>query len=257
MENEIKLDVQQIVVVQGSIEFNEYEYIKKQAVSLSERIKSVEVSEENIKESKKLLAAVNKRLKELEDRRISVKKMMLVPYEAFEEQVKEIVSIVKDADSVVRNQVKYLEEFERLEKEDEIKKLFEKRKKQYRALHKVVDFQRFLQPKHLNKTASITATEKEMVEWFEKINNDIQAIQAMNNAQEVLSVYIGAYDLAKAISQVNDRERTREAAEASGVLDKAEVAKNYLFTVYGEKDFTLIKMFMEQHEIKFDVKEGF
>jgi Protein of unknown function (DUF1351) len=257
MENNLKLDAQQIVVVQGSIEFNEYDYIKKQAVSLSEQIKTVEVSEENIKESKKLLAAVNKRLKELEDKRISVKRTMLEPYQVFEEQVKEIVSIVKEADAAVRDQVKYLEEFERLQKEDEVKNLFEKRKNQYKALHEVVEFQRFLQPKHLNKTTSIAAIEKEMVEWLEHINNDIQAIQAMNNAKEVLSVYIGVYDLAKAISQVNDRERSRQAAEASGVLEKSEVAKNYLFIVYGEKDFTLAKMLLDQNKIKFDVKEGF
>ena len=52
-----------------------------QAVIYQNQIKAVEVNEENIKESKKLLAAVNKRLKELEDKRISVKKMMLEPYQ--------------------------------------------------------------------------------------------------------------------------------------------------------------------------------
>ena len=74
MGNELKLDVQQIVVVQGSIEFNEYEQIKMQAVSLAEEIAAVEVNEDNIKTSKKLLAAINKDLKKLEDNRINIKK---------------------------------------------------------------------------------------------------------------------------------------------------------------------------------------
>src|SRR4051794_7228445 len=116
MENELVVDIEKIVVKQGSIQFNDYENVKQQAIKLAEEIKTVEVTEDNIKQSKKLLAAVNKRLKELDDKRISIKKVMLEPYQLFEEQVKEIAAIVKDADQDVREQVKYLEEFERLEK---------------------------------------------------------------------------------------------------------------------------------------------
>ena len=257
VENELAIDVQQIVVVPGSIVFQEYEQIKMQAVALAEEIEAVEVNEDNIKTSKKLLAAINKDLKQLEDNRISIKKVMLQPYEVFESQVKEIVNIVKTADNEVRKQVKYLEEFERLQKEDEIKALFEKRKKQYKKLNDLVQFNQFLQSKHLNKTTSIAAVEKEMVEWFEKINNDIKVIQTMTDASELLSVYIESFDFTKAISQVNERERLRRQAEASKALHCVLHERTFHITVYDEKDFTLLKMFMNQNEIKFDTKEGF
>ena len=257
MGNELKLDVQQIVVVQGSIEFNEYEQIKMQAVSLAEEIAAVEVNEDNIKTSKKLLAAINNDLKKLEDNRINIKKAMLQPYELFESQVKEIVNIVREADAEVRKQVKYLEEFERLQKESEIEELFNKRKKQYKKLNEFVKFNQFLQPKHLNKTTSISAVEKEMIDWFEKINKDVEVIQALDHANEVLSVYIGTYELAKAISQVNEREQLRRQAEASEALHCVLHEKTFLITVYDEKDYKLVKMFMEKNEIKFNVKGGF
>lgn len=258
MENELKLDAQQIVVIQGSIEFNEYDHIKRQAVALSEQIAAVEVNEENIKQSKKLLAAVNKRLKELEDKRISIKRTMLEPYQVFEEQIKEIVNIVKTADATVRDQVKYLEEFERLEKEAAIEEIFKKRKQQYKLFSaEVPQFYDFLQAKHLNKSTTLATVENEMVIWFEKIRVDFEVIQTLPNANEVLSVYIGLYDLARTISLVNVQEQARQAAEATGVLAKSEVAENYCFTVYSKRDFTLVKMLMEQNVIKFDVKEGF
>ena len=53
----------------GKISFNAYEHIKNKALNLSENLKKVEVSDENIKESKKLIAEVNKDVKKLEDYR--------------------------------------------------------------------------------------------------------------------------------------------------------------------------------------------
>ena len=128
MENELlKVDIEGIQIVQGLVNFNDYQRIKKEAEALAEQIKTVEVNEENVKASKKLLAVVNKRLKELEDTRIGIKKTMLEPYQLFEEQVKEVVGIVKEADAEVREQVKLLEEFDRIEKEDAIKAIWDKR----------------------------------------------------------------------------------------------------------------------------------
>ena len=257
MNNELAIDIQQIVVVPGYILFDEYEQIKMQAVALADEIEAVEVNEDNIKTSKKLLAAINKDLKQLEDNRISIKKAMLQPYDVFESQVKEIVNIVKQADNEVRKQVKYLEEFERLQKEAAIEELFEKRKKHYKRLNDFVQFEQFVQPKHLNKTTTIAATEKEMIEWFENINKDVEVIQTLDHASEILSVYIGSYDLSNAISQVNKREQLRRQAEASEAMHCVLHEKSFLITVYDEKDFTLLKMFMDQNEIKFDVKGGF
>ncbi|OXS65128.1 hypothetical protein B1B04_25170, partial [Lysinibacillus sp. KCTC 33748] len=64
MSNELlKVNIEQIRVTPGVIQFQEYESLKQQALQLAEQIEQVEVSEENIQHSKKLLAAVNKRVK--------------------------------------------------------------------------------------------------------------------------------------------------------------------------------------------------
>ena len=125
MENELmNLDVEQISLQQGNINFPEYKRLKQQAQELAEWISNIEVSAENVKENKKLLAAVNKSVNELETRRKAIKNCMLEPYKLFEEQVKEIVGIVKDADEIVRQQVKALEEQERQEKKAKLCKKF-------------------------------------------------------------------------------------------------------------------------------------
>ncbi|EGQ1206894.1 DUF1351 domain-containing protein, partial [Listeria monocytogenes] len=111
-----KFNIESPVVTQGSILFPAYKKIKSDSLLLAQQIENIEVTEENVKQSKKLLAAVNKEVKNLESERILIKKEMLEPYNEFEKQVKEIVSIVKTADEMVRQQVTQMEEEEREDK---------------------------------------------------------------------------------------------------------------------------------------------
>lgn len=248
-----ELALQQIIVQQGSIVFNDFERIKQQATVLAENIKNVEVNEENIKQSKKMLAAVNNRIKDLESKRIEIKKTMLEPYTDFESKVREIVQIVKDADDFVRQQVKELEEIERQQKHDHLEEIFEKRIKHY-SFRDLFGFKDFLQPKHLNKTASIEATEKEMVLFLEKLTQDMKVIENMPNAQEVLSAYIDTKDLAAALSIIQAQEQRRKAIEASRAIDK-NARSSFIFEVYDQKDFKIVQLYMQQENIKFKVRD--
>jgi hypothetical protein len=255
MDNELMLDVQQIVVVQGSVEFSEYENIFQQAQKLAEQIEKVEVNEENLKESKKLLAAINKRVKELEEKRISVKKVMLEPYQLFEDQVKNIVAVVKNADLEVRQQIRRLEEIERNEKEEQLENIFYKRKKMY-SLGDLIEFDDFLLPRHLNKTVSIESVEKEMIDFLEKTEKDYQVILGLDEPEKIVSVYILTFDLGQAISQVQEQRQREEYIEASGTIKKVGPEKiTYQFWIYEEKDFKLLEMFMQQNNIKYDVDQ--
>jgi hypothetical protein len=252
--NDLALNVQQIVVRQGSIEFFEFEDLKEQAEKLAEEIRSVEVDEENIKQSKKLLAAVNKRIKELEDKRIQIKKAMMEPYVLFESQVKEIVSIVKEADDTVRQQVKDLEEMDRLQKEGLIHGIYEKRIRHYsfRDLFKFVDF---LKPKHLNKTTSIDEVEKEMIDFFEKISRDLRAIEKMPDSKTILSAYLNSKDLAAAIYLVEQEKERIQQIEASKVIKTAKSKISFLVSiaVKNAKELKFVEMLLKENDVKFTV----
>src|SRR5699024_12521647 len=111
MGNELlNLDTIHLHVTKGVIEFNGYDDIKQGAEKLLEQVSTVEVNDENIQTSKKMIATINQRVRELEDRRVSIKKDMLQPYNTFESQVKDIVSIVNQADDVERYEAKVIEE---------------------------------------------------------------------------------------------------------------------------------------------------
>lgn len=81
-----KINIESPVVTQGSILFPAYKKIKNDSLLLAQQIENIEVTEENVKQSKKLLAAVNKEVKNLESERVLIKKEMLEPYNEFEKK---------------------------------------------------------------------------------------------------------------------------------------------------------------------------
>lgn len=256
MDNElINLNMEQIFVKQGTVEFAQFETLKQQALDLAENIRTVEVNEETIKDSKKLLAAVNKRLKELEDRRIKIKRLLLEPYSGFEMQVKEIVGIVREADDILRQQVREMEEADRSFKREQLHVIFNRRKDMY-TLGDLLTFEDFMQPRHLNKSQPIDSSETEMIEFLEATEKDVKVMQRLPDVQAHLNAYLTTFDLAQAMTQVQIEKDRRERIEASQAISKNEnevVTKT--FTVFEEKDFLLVEMYMKNNRIKFTVKD--
>ena len=247
--------IEEIQIVPGSIKFNQYEQLKEQATELATYINEIEVNEENIKYSKRLLAAVNKRVKEIEDRRIAIKKEILSPYHDFESCVKEIVQIVKDADNVVRNQVKELEEHERELKRVAIRDIFEKRVKHY-FFKDVFKFENFIKPNHLNKSVSMNAIEKELVDWLEKIEADILVINSLPNAEAILTEYYDTKDLSTAIKIVNDYEhRKNNVVELVQPEAAPKKTVKTIIELEDENDLSQIETFLRFSNIKYLIKK--
>jgi hypothetical protein len=253
-ENQMTNAIQSIQVVQGSVVFGSYEELKRQATELAENIRTVEVSEDNIKASKKLLATVNKRVKELEDKRISIKKLMLDPYQLFEDQVKEIVGIVKDADAFVRDQVKSLEEHEREEKRIEILHLWNMRTIHY-TFYDLVPFEDFLKPKHLTKTMSLQAVEKEMIQFLEMIQSDINVLYTLDDSEEHIDAYLQSYNLGQAMMQVKEKKERQAQIEKNTQAMTSGPTNNIGFLVsikvQNQKELKLLEMILQENQFEY------
>lgn len=254
MDMELALDVESIEVWQGSIQFFEFDNLKMQALDLADEIRTVEVNEETLKASKKMLAEVNKSVKKLEDRRIAIKRLMLEPYQTFEGQVKEIVGIVKDADEIVREQVRNYEEQQRTERETILQDKFEKRIVHY-SFRDLFHFKDFLHPKHLNKSTSIETVENEMVDFLNKIAKDLKAIEKMADPEAILSYYTEVKDLAAAITLHQEQEAKKRQIEASNVIKKDGVKVGYLISVpvMNKTELALVEMFLKEHGLDYTV----
>ena len=115
------------------IEFLGYDELFEKVKQLADAMKTVEVTEETIRENKKLLASVRKEAKRLDDERKQVKKEVLKPYNEIELQVKELLTMLKESEDVINSQIKEFDEKERAERISELKDLFSRYHQSYKA----------------------------------------------------------------------------------------------------------------------------
>lgn len=253
-ENMNEIQVNAVVQQQPVIVFKDYSKLLSEATLIAEKLNEMEVNEDNIKEQKKLLAKVNKTVKELNSRRIAIKKEILEPYEMFNSQVKEIESVIKEADTRLRNQAREIEEAERVEKKKRIHEIWDLRMQQY-DLAKMIEFEDWIQQSHLNKSMSMNKVEDEMVIFLEAVEKDLGVINDMDNSKEIMTEYLNTLSIAEAIEIVNSRIKAQE--KQAEMLEKigVETDKKYMFILKSEKDMRFAKMLLNENEIKFEIKE--
>jgi len=244
--------IQAIDIVQGKVSFPGYHDLKAQAEMIAGKISEMEVTEENIKDVKKTLAKVNKSVKALNDERIRVKKELTAPYEAFAEQVKEIETIVKSADEMVRSQVREMEEQERQQKKETLRGVFERRIEHYEYA-KIFTFDEWLEPGHLNKSLSLTKAEEQMVEWLEQRERDIKILHGMQDRDELLQVYRVCQDVSMTIEEVEQKKKALQ--EMKAVWDEAE-QQVFMIKVFGKKDLMLAQVLLKENDIEFETIGG-
>jgi hypothetical protein len=235
----------------GSVHFHNYEEILQQATELAEYVSNVVVTEDSVKATKKMLASVNKKVNELEDGRKAIKKELLKPYEEFEQQIKTIAKVVKDADQVVRSQVRELEERDRNEKHHDLVELFEKRSRLYPSLTLLFGASEFIKPQHLNKTISIDKVEQEMVQWFEQRKQDVEFIKDQNNADDILVEYVQSQNVIQSIQMVELRERNKREITGNKETPKQETS---VTIVIDGKDLAHVEFLLNNSNIKYEIK---
>ena len=253
MKDLIPFSESSVLVKTGSIEFRDYELIKEQAQKLAEHVEEIEVTEDNIKTSKKLVSEMNKVVKDIDSHRIAIKKQMLESYNDFESQVRDITNIAKRAENAVRSQIRTLEEKERDEKLEVIKDIFDKRIKQY-DFEDQFYFTDFIKPKHLNKSTSLTSVETEMVNWLESIHKDIETIKLLDDGVEVLTEYFYIKDFTKAVQNVKQREEQRKQAEKVVKPKLKNTVEKWCITV-NERDALTLEMFMKHMKINYKIEK--
>ena len=233
----------------AKVTFDSFPEYKDKCLLIAEHIRNTEVTEDNLPEVKKELAAARKITDELNSRKVQIKKIILADYTVFEGEVKELKGIIDSAESELRVKVNDLEDKARDQKKADIKSIFDKRIGQYSIGTLIPDaFDRWWHEDLANKSKSMKAVEADMVDWLEGTEKDIVTLKGMD--KEVLVEYLDTMDLAAAIQIVNAREARRQAVEAQpdDTVPEEQVA---VFRVYGQKDIALAEMLLKDNNINY------
>lgn len=231
------------------IDFQQYNMLVDRAENVAAYINSIEIESGNVKEVKQTLADARKLTDGLDTVRKTLKKEIMGNYDDVERKIKFIISIVDGADAELRAKVKKLEEAEREEKKEDIRRIWSAREFIYTFPQIIPDgFDRWITPQHLNKTTSMSHVESDMVDWMEQREKDVEALSQMDDEYTV--AYIGSLDLSEAIRTVNANKAVLESVKAFREDEPAEDVA--LFAIKGKKNIKLAEMVLTENEIEFE-----
>lgn len=259
---------------QGEISFN-LDSLKENLSAEMETYKNLVVTEDTVKDSKKDLAMLRKVRKELNDKKIEIKKSFMQPYTAFEDEVKEALKIIDEPIELIDTQVKSFEEEKKEEKRELCRKLWEEHTGEYAPY---LPFEKVFREDWLKSTFK----EKDIVSDIDiaviNVTNDLNAIKSLNSEieEEVLEVYKRS-DLATAIQKNTDYLNTKALAEkrieeekkaeerqetTSDITDEIPSAEelptpiaDWVYILVKASDLERVKNTLDFSEIEYEVKE--
>jgi malate synthase len=170
---------------------------------------SMVCTEDTVKFVKAYRAELNGQKKELEDKRIAVKKEIMKPYDEFEKIFKELISTpFSDADSQLKAKIDDVENEIKRRKEEEL-----------RAYHaelladiSSIDFLPFERLRlNITKTESTASLKKQIQEFVYRVADDVEMISEQPDSAEIMVEYIQTLNASQAIMTISARKKAVEA----------------------------------------------
>lgn len=220
----------------ASISFN-YSEIKQQLADQMEIYKGMEYTDDTIKDAKTDRATLNKLSKEIDDRRKEVKKEYNKPLEVFENQVKDLLAIIKEPITMIDSKVKDYENRCREEKKAQIVAYWNEKVVQLPEELVDIAWNRIYDSRWENATTTAKTYKDAIDNGIAGILKDIETIKSMASEfeQEGMGVYYSGFTLADAIGKMNQlkaqkeailqKERERLEAEARAKAEAEERAR--------------------------------
>lgn len=272
IENTLQTEDYDVLITKGTIVFPHYEKILSQAEDLAKYLDSLVVTENTIQSNKKLLAAVNKGINNLEAARKNVKKEINEPYAEFEVKVKEIVNLIRDSQEKIKEQIKEYEQKEKEDKLNQIRSMFKARTKNldYSDNYK---FDRFMQTRYLNKSVSFNTIEQELGQFILQTQTDLQVIsnlegtlkdfvsaEYINTNKGLNAIIADGYTYIDSLKQYKEtvtetEEKKKKVAEENGVEYK-ESHKEYIFIFKSKEVADFVYSILEKtpYEYEYEVR---
>ncbi len=242
----------------------DYDELLAELDKLGTYLLSVDVTDENVKENKKLVAQCRKVFKNIHEEKMAFKREYMKPLETLDAQVKEIDRRLGAYEYHIRRQVKELEDKTRADKKAQIKELFDKRLKIYggKEVEQLYPFDDFMKKEYLNKRKSLTKIEGEMVEFFEQRRDDISACvvfadKANLNRDTVVNEYLNNGSVSDTITYFDnlkkEKDGVKKALDSSKVRPTETPPEPCLYLKIKESDFAKVTELFKLGNVEYEL----
>lgn len=177
------------------IQFLGYDKTLEDVRRLVAEMEQQEVTEENIQTSKKLIASINKQIKELDKERLAVKREIMTPYDELNEKIQLLKSELNKGVTHINVQIKEITAREQEQRKLQIKDLFKKYQKSYNA-PQWLTFDKFIAKNPTlitNKATSAKKIRESVVSYFEKFKQDYDLLKTQYPDKDDRSAILIAY----------------------------------------------------------------
>ena len=168
-------------------------------------------TEESKSVAKAELASLRKTREEVEKRRKEVKAQCLVPYNDFEEKVKELLEIIDEPICLIDSQLKEMEAERIRKRHGDVEKLYTECTGEWAEY---LPLKEIYVKKWDNATTSLKQIEKELLAMAEKVASEIGIIRNTQSevVEDALQVYQKSRDLGAALTRINIYEDNKKRA---------------------------------------------
>ena len=196
-----------IILEQLPIIVERLDSVSKEVKEKVERVKSLVVTEDTVKEVKKVRANLTKEFNELETQRKEIKNAIMEKYNDFEKVYKEkIGDLYKEADLQLKGKIDSVENQLKLEKEVELRE-FVNQHCEANNVH--IDFKQI--GLNITSSASMKSLKEQALAFIEKVVSDLKLIELEEYSSEILLEYNdNGFDFTKAKLDVIDRHKKLE-----------------------------------------------
>lgn len=224
MENNLELVIKNPSEEKGGflkkIEWNKEEFINL-VTEVADRYDGLVYTDEDIPTAKKDRATLNALKKAISDRRISVKKEIMEPYEKFNEEVNEVVKLLEKPAFLIDSQIK---EYEQKKKDDKKQVLFDYfvEKSTEKKVDEILKFENVFEESFLNASFSISRAKKFIDDDIAKVRNELDELEQLDSEfkQYALDIYRRTMDMSKALLEVNRLQAIKKREEEERKLEE-------------------------------------
>ena len=243
----------------GTIDFN-FEDLKDALTGELEFYKNLAFTEDTKADAKKTVAELRKLKKQINDKRIEVKKLYMQPYTNFEAKVKELDKLINEPIAYISEQIDAFEQKRIEEKRELINEIYLELVSEREDIAGYVELNRVYDSKWENASTSKKTIQEAIISYLDSVDNDIAAIKSMESEYETKALmrYKETGVLSDALLTIRQWEKQKEEIlkaeeekhaeiEADEILDAPEPIEE--FTEPTEKNDI---MKIARYEVKVD-----
>ena len=224
----------------GTIDFN-FEDLKDALTAELELYKNLVFTEDTKADAKKTVAELRKLKKQINDKRIEVKKLYMQPYTDFEAKVKELDKLINEPIAYISEQIDAFEQRRIEEKRELINEIYLELVSEREDIAGYAELNRVYDSKWENASTSKKTIQEAITSYLDSVDNDIAAIESMESEYEAKALmrYKETGVLSDALLTIRQWEKQKEEilkaeeekqaeAEADEILDAPEPVEEFI-----------------------------